>query len=372
MALLDSLKNLFAKKEKTAEERAPKIASPIRRFYVRYFYFTTTKRVRFYENVKTLVQAGVSLQTIISMLSKLTLEYDRRNKTLHVILDDILENMNQGLTYEQALGRWIPQNERLILRTAGKRIQTGCEVLASFAQNLVIIRSALSSALIYPIFLVILMIVISFFFSYKIMPALYTLSPPDTWPFSAQILDSYCKVVRDDGLYILLGLGGFTAFTMWSLNNLPHNLLRRILDFIPPWLIYKRYQSTAFLLVVSSLIKTGVSYNYTIQVIMETASKYLRSFLERIQFRLSKGNNFGESLGVGLLPSEIIIDMVVFSVTNRLDVGIKMLAEENIEKQKKIIVNSGKVFGLIMMAMVSLFIGWVVFATYGIQSSIQS
>jgi type II secretory pathway component PulF len=196
------------------------------------------------------------------------------------------------------------------------------------------------------------------------------LTDPKTWSESAALLDVLTTFIREHSIVLLVALIATSTFIVWSMNNFLLMNVRNLLDKIPPWSIYKQYQSTVFLICLSGLIKTGSSYNNAVQFTIKTASPYLNVFLHRMLNNLARGSNFGESLDVGLFKGNMIVNTSIFALTNRLDVGVKLLAEEGLEKQSADIVNQGKVLGYIMMSVVALSIGWIVLAVYSIQATL--
>lgn len=366
MSFFTELKQLF-----TFNENAPpaKIGGAMT-WLLKTIFFTTKDRAEFYRNVKILTQGGVSVQTILRMLKDLNFRYNPNNVSFRMILGDILWSMGNGLTYEQSIAKWIPYQEYSLLESSHGNVREGSEIMAVFSEHMSSVQGALIGALTYPTIMFVVLLAVLVGFAFFVMPSLYQLTDPKGWPESAALLDVLTTFIRQHSIILWVALGAIFTFIIWSMNNFRVMAVRDWLDKIPPWSIYKRYQATVFLICLSGLIKTGSSYNNAVQFITKTASPYLNVFLHRMLNNLARGSNFGESLDVGLFKGNMIVNTSIFALTNRLDTGVKLLAEEGLSKQSTDIVNQGKMLGYIMMSVVALTIGWIVLAVYSIQATL--
>ena len=333
-------------------------------------YFTLKKRVEFYRVIRTFTQNGISIQASLKYYGQMLKKYSR-DDSMHFVIQDILSLMDTGVRFERAIARWVPEEEQAIIESSAKDVARACEVVTVFAENMMSIKSALLDALTYPIVMFVILIASLFGFSLYMIPMMEQLSPHDTWPVMAQNLYIMTSFVRDHGVFLVSILIAVCFLSSYSLSRFTHPVIRGMLDYLPPWSIYKPYVSTSFLIALSSLIKTGSSFNHSVQKMSETASPYLMFFLKRIAKRLAAGNNFGDSLVVGLFKGNLLISLTVFAVTNRLEQGIQFLADENLGEQRLVFVKKGRVLGYTVMVVIAIVIGWVMLSLYGVQSSMQ-
>lgn len=204
------------------------------------------------------------------------------------------------------------------------------------------------------------------------IPMMEQVSPHTQWPPMAQSLYSVSSYIKDHWGGLLASIAIISSLALWSMPRVTAPAIRKLLDYLPPWNIYKPYTSTSFLIALSSLIKTGSSFHNSVRKMGETASPYLMFFLKRILGRLSTGNSFGDSLVVGLFDGNLLISLTVFAATNRLEQGIQYLADENLEEQRLVFIKKGRILGYALMILVAGVIGWVMLSLYGIQSTVQA
>jgi type II secretory pathway component PulF len=340
-------------------------------WWVKNFSFGTKQRVEYYRVLKALTGNGVSVQASLKLYSQMIAKHDKSKKTLKFIIDDVLKMMSQGVRYEQAISVWVPLEECVLIQASSKDVAKACAIITSFTENILEIKGALSSALTYPVMMLLVLVGCLAAFAFYIMPSMIQLSSPTRWPSEAQALYHVSNFIINHTVAIVFWLVAFFTFTTWSMQNLTFMPARVILDKIPPWSIFKSFTSTTFLIALASLLRSGTSYNQALKDIRKTSSPYLRRYLDKILKRLSAGNAFGDSLEVGLFEGEILISLTVFAMTNRLEQGIQFLANENQEEQRLMFINKGKVLGYIMMVLVAGTIGWVMLSLYGMQSTIQ-
>ena len=270
------------------------------------------------------------------------------------------------------MSRWIPEEELAIIENSSKDMARACDVVTTFSENMMQIKNALVQSLTYPIAMVIVLVVCLMGFALYMIPMMEQVSPHTQWPPMAQLLYSVSSYIKESWALLIGGIVIVGTVAMWSMPRITTPVLRSLLDRFPPWNIYKSYTSTSFLIALSSLIKTGSSFHNSVRKMGETASPYLMFFLKRIMKRLSTGNNFGDSLVVGLFEGNLLISLTVFASTNRLEQGIQYLADENLEEQRLVFIKKGRVLGYALMMLVAAVIGWVMLSLYGIQSTVQA
>lgn len=338
---------------------------------IKHCYFGTKKRVEFYRVLRSLTQNGISIQASLQFFSTMIGKYQKSESSLKFILDDILRRMKQGTRFEVAISHWIPTAEVVLVQASAKDVTSACEIITRFSENMLSIQSALIGALTYPIAMILVLIGSMTGFTFYVIPIMTKLSDPSHWPPMAKALYSFTSLIADHTVLIVSMFVAFIVFTSWSLKKLTFMPIRCILDKLPPWNIYKPYASTSFLIALASLLRTGSSYNHALRGMRQTASPYLKQYLDKILKRLAAGSNFGESLVVGLFNGTILISLCVFAMTNRLEQGIQFLADENLEEQRLVFIRKGKILGYVLMFVVAGVIGWVMLSLYGMQTSIQ-
>jgi type II secretory pathway component PulF len=343
----------------------------LRYFFLRRVYFTIKKRVEFYRVVRSLTVNGISIQSALRLYSEMLSKYNKRESGMKFIVDDVLSTMSRGIPYEAAIAKWVPREESIIIETSSKNVARACEVVTQFAENILSIQSALVSALTYPVMMIIVLVVCISAFTFYIMPSMIKMSSPANWPTLARALYHFTSFISAHAISLGAMLCALAVFTVWSFANLSNLKSRSVLDLFPPWSLYKTYSGTTFLIALASLLRSGSSFHHSLGRIKSTATPYLRAYINLIIKRLGAGSNFGESRLVGIFGGNVLISLAVFALTNKLELGIQFLANENLEEQQKEFVRKGKILGYTLMVIVAMVIGWVMLSLYGMQSSIS-
>lgn len=342
----------------------------IKYYFIKNYYFDLKKRLEFYRIIRTFTQNGISIQTSLKLYGDMIKKYNN-DTSMKFLVDDILRMMSNGIRFEKAIAYWVPEQEGAIIEATSSDVARACEVVTNFAENMMKIKSALVGALTYPVVMVIILIGSLLSFSEYVLPLMIKLSPPENWPPMAQNLYVLTTFIHNHLIAIVIMLVIVTISSSYSLSRFTFMPIRNILDKIAPWNIYKPYTATTFLIALSSMLKTGSSFNNAVHKMGLTARPYLMHYLKKIVIRLSAGSGFGESLVIGLFEGNLLISLTVFATTNNLEKGIKFLADENLEEQRLVFIKKGQILGYTLMITVAIVIGWVMMSLYGIQSSVQ-
>lgn len=367
----DSVASTSGKQAKTSYDMSERgLWFFLKYFFVKNFYFDLKKRVEFYRIIRTFTQNGISIQTSLRLYGDMIKKYNN-DTAMKFLVDDILRMMSNGVRFERAIAYWVPSQESALIESSANNVAHACEVVTGFAENMTSIKSALAGALTYPAVMIVVLIGSLLSFSEFIIPLMLKLNPVQNWPPVAQNLYVMTTFIHDNLALLLISIVVVTIGSVFSLSRFTFMPLRNVLDKLPPWNIYKPYTATTFLIALSSMLKSGSSFNNAVHKMGVTATPYLMYFLKRILIRLSAGSGFGESLVIGLFEGNLLISLTVFATTNNLEKGIKFLADENLEEQRQVFIKKGKILGYALMIAVAGVIGWVMLSLYGIQSSVQ-
>jgi hypothetical protein len=85
------------------------------------------------------------------------------------------------------------------------------------------------------------------------------------------------------------------AWTTWSLNNLTGRV-RRWLDHLVPWSVYKDFQGVAFLLNISALLRADVKTLDALDILSRNASPWLLERLNAARRLVRQGQHLGLAL----------------------------------------------------------------------------
>ena len=228
---------------------------------LKYSYRISTKDVLFVTTqIETFLKAGLNLTNAIHNISK-----SHPNKRLRAILRNINKDINAGVEFSAALSKYLEVFDQMFISLiqAGEMsgsTETVFNKLANYLDRMNSLKSSLSSAMIYPIFLLFFMFTIITFMMWKIVPV-----------FSA--------MYGDTG-------GDFPLLTRYTINTsdfMIANYIEIFLSFLLVFLLYKLGKKKIYFRKIMDLVKISfpiigsIMKLIVISRIMSTISMMLNS-----------------------------------------------------------------------------------------------
>ncbi|MFI4956240.1 MAG: type II secretion system F family protein [Gammaproteobacteria bacterium] len=341
----------------------------VRNALLRTFVFTHTRRVNLYRNLEMITGSGVSLNETIRLLASKFRKH-MPHSFMPLIMDEWLKAMAQGKPFVQALAPWAPGWEMLLLRAGGTAQMTHMfKYVAELSNNIVRLKSGLVSAIRYPMFALLMLFALMYVFSYYVIPSLSTFLSPDKWPPVTKSLFEFTRAFTENIVWVILSVAGLVALIIRSMSQLRAGPARRILNKIPPWSIYKQFHGSIFLLSLASLLRSGVSISQALDMIRSGSSPYVASLLIVMQAKLQAGRPAGEAIQSELFDTETQINLEVYADADKLEDGIQVLAQEQLEAQILKLALAAKMMGNAILLLVVGFIAWNYMGLIALQSS---
>jgi type II secretory pathway component PulF len=336
------------------------------------FVLTHERRITLYTNLQMITESGVSLTETTRLLAS-KIRKHMPHSFIPYILDDWLKTMAKGKTFYQALAPWVPDWEMLLLRAGGSaQISHMLKYVAQLSTNIIRLKKGLSSALRYPVLAFLMLCALMGVFTYYVIPNLETFMAPEKWPPITKNLYILTSFISNHLFFMFFMAVAIVVGTIWSMTNLRSGFVRSLLNRIPPWSIYKQFQSSIFLLSLSSLLRSGISFGHAIETIRSGSPRYISSVLIMMQAKLQAGKRAGEALQSELFDPETLVNLEVYADTDKLEEGIFVLAEDQLEKQIERLAATAKLLGNVVLLIVVGFIIWNYMALIALQSSIAN
>lgn len=332
--------------------------------------YNKSSRVRFYEKLSALIRNGKQMQLSIENLQQ---RASKRSKTdiEAIVLRDVLSQIKQGASLGEALAKFIPMGERMLIQSGEhsgnlpESLNMCAELIKAGQKMAARVLSAISQPLLLGVVLVVALLVIS----RGVVPKLEMVFPAEHWEGPAQILyvvSSFVNTPWFIGLVMIL-LSAFVAIAV----TLPYwtGQTRSFFDKIPPWSFYRILQGSGWLLSLSALIRSGTTVHESIsQMKMMAKGKrgnpWLFEKMDLILWGINNGLNIGYSLErtkTGFPDQEIIDDLIVYSDLQNFDdtlhkVGRQFIDSglQKIDAQAKILNTAVKIFFGITVAIFAL------------------
>lgn len=333
------------------------------------FRFGLDKRIGLYEKIAAFLEAGIDLTATLKQIRD---RYAIRKDFRAVIITLWLAKMDAGLKFADAIAEWVPPGE-LMLIEAGERgggLITGLQEAVVLSNASAKNKSAIIKGVSMPAVLFCMIIGMLIMFEIQMVPTFAALLPIEKWPATPLLLHNISSFLKSNILLIAIFFGGFGALvgkTMGSWTRDP----RRIFDKIPPWSIYRGYQSSSFLIALSSLMRAGVPAFDSLLAMDKNASPWMRAHLKKMMDTMSRGGgNMGQALDTGLLDDETAGDVQDYSKLGSFSSAINILGARSLDSGVKMIESRMGVVNKAMLFFVAGAIMWIYGASFELQSTI--
>jgi type II secretory pathway component PulF len=339
--------------------------------------FRTNERLALYQQLAALLRTGVSKTDALQMTWKVASEEGRRPKeATALVLRDILDGMRNGLTFGDAMRRWVPAEDAMILEATESSddfpgyLERYCKVIRKRREILGIIVGGL----IYPITLISAVYGISYYFGTEVVPKIEGLLPTEKWAGPAKFL-LYMKYFAESvaipaALFVLMiGMIVFALLPRWAGYGRP------VADRFPVFSLYRMYTGVSFLISISSLVQGGLSVLNAVERVRPLATPYVRFRLNKVRTGMLNGLNFGAALnasGTGWPDPKMNLSIKVFADTHDLSAQLHRISEDWMERGKERIERSIGLIKTVVLILVFVVILGLVGGMYFLQDQIAA
>lgn len=223
---------------------------------------------------------------------------------------------DSGLGLADGLGGLGAPGEGLLL-SAGEsagRTAEGLSLAAELLETRGRVAKEVKSGLAYPVFLVLLSVIVLVLTSGLIVPQLAAVLDPESWTGAAAWLYALSGFLNSSrGLFLGLVLILLIILTVTSLGTWT-GALRQRLDAFGPWKLHALSEGSAFLFTLATLSRAGVQTRVVLETCLASpsSSPWLRERLRGVLRVYGNGTNLGDALagaGPSFLPEEAIEDL---------------------------------------------------------------
>lgn len=324
------------------------------------FRFNAKRRVDFYEDLLSFVEAGMPpFQALEDMY-----EVTRKRKSMRwltAVLAATLEDGREGKGLPVALGRWMPSEEAAML-TAGEQsgdLPGALERLKELVGRKVQMRSELMKELLpaglmlaalLGVMYVVLITLIGF--------AEEMLSPADLARTTlAKHYIGFAQFIR--GWMPLIGLVSVVSVVSiaMSMNRWRPSRPRQWLDeHLPPWSLYQRQQATFFLVAAAAMLRAGTPFKRVILNLQQSAAPWSRTHMARMLSTLGRGASPVAAMQTGMLPWDVADRLSIYARLPNIAVVMESTAKTSINILLKRTKTTGTIVRTLMMFLFASFI----------------
>jgi type II secretory pathway component PulF len=267
-------------------------------------------------------------------------EGKKEKDAMSVVLTTILRDMRNGKSFGEAVRNWVPPDDRMVLEATENsddfpgQLEAYCHTLKQKRK----VVGTIVGGLAYPVFLFVMVFAMLIYFGRSIVPAIGVLLPPEDWTGPARFLaflgdfaDNYA-IPSAISLVVLLIVITLTL-PRWT------GRLRRLVDGMPIYKLYRIYTGISFMMAVSALMRGGMAPISAVERILPLTTPYVKERLTGIRRGMLNGQDFGEALhrhGASWPDYKMNLSVKVFARTQDLSRQLARLAQDwlNLNQEK--------------------------------------
>lgn len=341
------------------------------------FRLNTEKRMATARKLASLLRNDFTLMDALNRLEMIESHGGTKpDEPFAIVMREWQKNLERGMSFSDATRGWVPPDETLLVTSGNlSDLVVALENVSRVVDGTQRIKRAMTSAIAYPLFLLILTFGIIMLVGVYLVPPLAEIAGDNIiWRGMAASLIwisefsiKYWPVVL--GIFIALVAIVWISLPNWS------GRLRAKFDKLPPWNVYKIQMSVGWLMSLSAMVAAGITIPDAMRMLADSSNKYLRSILDETLHYIANGDNLGVALnnaGRDFPNTEIIGDLAIYADMNGFDENLGRVANDYLEESVRKMESISSAMNSIGILLVSAIIAWVVLGTFQMQDQITS
>lgn len=243
-----------------------------------------------------------SIPSLVDVLQRIAARKEEDGDNEYKVFESILHAIEKdNMSPLAAMSMLFPRDEVALIESASTKgqVHKGFARARFIAEKRAEAKGATKMALAYPAYIIISTLALFYFILDKTVPEMERFIPASRWPEWTQFLHTMYLVLVEYNYLVAAWLVTIILFTVFTLK-FKKGAIRNFLDYLPPWSIQKRIQSSVFLIALGDLVNNGDSFPRAIRRLQEYSPNYLGSYLEVMIDRLEKNETVPQSLDCGL------------------------------------------------------------------------
>jgi len=343
------------------------------------------ERLDFYGFIGTLVSKGKKLQDACSQVAD---TLDRQIGELRFgggdlkkaakLYRDIGYELRQGRRLSAIMDNRAPVGEVLMI-LSGERgdLETGLKAAEMEAKAARQVRETLTSAILYPCFLFLMVIGSLKFVGTSLLPVVAQIVDPSEWAESQR---NFYWLSQNISVWlpIFLAVVAGTGFAIYITNKQLIGKKREMIQWLPPFNVIRHLTASSYLTTVSSLIYAGESLKGALDSIREnSSSNYLNYYVENALSRTRTGavtRGPGAVIGDRIFIPWVMVKLEVFGDGDLESFTERMIAisDEARANALKSVGGLSKLLNTTMLITAGLTVGFAIVTMYSILGEIQN
>jgi type IV pilus assembly protein PilC len=329
-----------------------------------------TNVVIFARQFATMINAGLPLIQSLNIL-----ESQEENKTFKAILKQVKENVEEGATLADAMGKHPKVFDELFVNMVaagevGGILDTILNRLSAYMEKAMKLKRQVKGAMTYPaivLVIAVLVIVVILVFVIPVFEKMFA-DFGGTLPVPTQIVVAISNFVKGNILYMIIGLGllGY-AFKRFCATEKGRALVDDIVLKLPvvgPLL--RKVAVAKFTRTMSTMISSGVPILDSLDIVAKTSgNKTVERAIYDVRSGITQGRTMADPLGEsGVFPSMVVQMVAVGEQTGALDAMLGKIADFYDDEVDAAVEGLTSMIEPFMMVFLGTTIGGLVIAMY--------
>jgi len=254
---------------------------------LRKFVFSRAVRAEVWQMIADLTGTGMELGRALDLVAR---TFASRSPGVRGILIDLRKSLASD-RFREVVRKYVPESEALIFSKFGSVNDADLfRAAARISRVEAEIQKAIVSAMVRPVFLLLIILVLLYFLGKDFYPVLTLVAPMDTWPDSWQVVAHMALWVADNPLMLFVYLISF--YLIYKVIQRGYvGPFRKHLDKIPPFSLYRLSIGATFTFVILENAAVGNAINSgLLRALSKDASTYGRSRIMAIAKHVSSMN----------------------------------------------------------------------------------
>lgn len=301
--------------------------------------FRTNRKIRFrvFRKLQGMLAMNEALSRALERLWYNSSEMGKYpNRPAALALREWLQKDRAGQSLSEGMAGWVPSAELYMIR-AGEESGTVAKSLASIqmmGESARQMRSAISQAVSYPIFMIILISGVLWMFGVNLISNMRANAPKAVMESIGPLAD-VSDFIMQWGIAVALVV---VTLMILVTVTLPFwcGRIRAKFDKYPPWSWFRIWQGTGFMLGISALMGAQVPLRRALEIMEQQGNPWMRERVSAAIVAVLQGKNLGEALRMndfGFPDPQVALDMEILSERGDIGAVIEEVTQEWIREQ---------------------------------------
>ena len=326
--------------------------------------------VVFARQFATMINAGLPLIQSLDILQS-----QQENRTFKKILKQIKDNVEEGSTLADAMGKHPKIFDDLFVNMVaagevGGILDTILNRLSAYMEKAMKLKRQVKGAMTYPIIVLVIAVLVIAVILIFVIPVFEQMFSDfgGALPVPTQIVVGMSNFVKGNAVFILIGLGvlGFAFKRFYSTDRgraIVDDLMLKLPVFGP---LLQKVAVARFTRTMGTMISSGVPILEALDIVAKTAGNMtIEKALYAVRAGITQGRTMAEPLGEAkVFPSMVVQMVAVGEQTGALDAMLEKIADFYDDEVDAAVENLTAMIEPFMMVFLGVAIGGLVIAMY--------